>query len=66
MSRRLHKLEALRELSKAALPPLIYDILDEKGLSVGNYLIAGKKYGELRPATDLDLAVLRTSHLLRS
>lgn len=56
---RLRKLETLLGLYVSPLPPLIYDILDAQGLSVGNYLIAGKQYGELRRATAIEVAALR-------
>lgn len=56
LSRRLRKLETLRELAADALPPLVYNVLDKNGLSVGSFLIAGERFGQFRPPTESELA----------
>ena len=58
LSKRLRKLEAIRGLNAPELPPLVYDILDAQGLSSGNYLIAGERFGEFRQATAAEVASL--------
>lgn len=57
-SRRLRKLEASRQMASDALPPLVYNVLDASGMSSGHYLIAGKRYGELRRLTQTEVASL--------
>ncbi len=58
IARRLRKLETARGAADAPLPPLVYNILDKNGMSVGNFLIAGKRFGEFRQATASEVALL--------
>ena len=58
LSRRLRKLEASLGLVAVPLPPLVYNILDKDGMSVGNFLIAGQGFGEFRRATESEVALL--------
>lgn len=52
LSHRLARIEAQQALNQPPLPSrFFYNILDKAGVPYDNYLLAGPRYGDLRPAT---------------
>ena len=60
LSRRLARIEAQQALNQPPLPSrFFYNILDKAGMSYDNFLIAGPRYGDLRPATPDEILELK-------
>ena len=58
--RRLARIEAQQALNQPSLPSLyFYNILDKNGMSYDNFLVAGPRYGDLRPATPDEILELK-------